>query len=314
MFRRSLKSYFFILKRFSSISSLPSISSSFKQSSQNNTNIKSIIERLHSLPVKIQTNFFDTNTIKRLNSCSDHFIIDLIKVLNDYEIKENFMNDILRSYEDWNVLSRSKVGEMISLFRNLSFKKEVYIAVISRNPMLSVLTEKQIKSRLTELKNFFTNKHLERILLNSSNLLTDDFDLIHYKFTYLFALMGVNQNEIILSRVFTYPIWHIRQRHLFLCRSGLYDRPNKKGLTKCENPKLYHIMDSCLKDYLRICTKDLFSIQQYETFYDCIKLENFDEELLGLRIGRNMQEKVLKSMKIQRREDYLKKSEIFEKD
>ena len=144
--------------------------------------------------------------------------------------------DMLRTYDDWSVLTRDKLNEMIDMFRSVSFKKELYLAVMSSNQVLSAKTERQLAMRLSELKEFFTNKHLERILLKSSNLLTDDIDYISYKFTYIFALMGIEQKEMMLSAVFSHPIKHIRERHLFLLRSGLYDKPNKKGLTKIENP------------------------------------------------------------------------------
>jgi hypothetical protein len=199
------------------------------------------------------------------------------------------------------------------MFRSVSFKKELYLAVMSSNQVLSAKTERQLAMRLSELKEFFTNKHLERILPKSSNLLTDDIDYISYKFTYIFALMGIEQKEMMLSAVFSHPIKHIRERHLFLQRSGLYDKPNKKGLTKIENPRLYNIMDNSVKEYLRLCGRDLFSVSNYETFCEYLKLENYESELLGLRIGKHMQDQILESMQIQRSEDYMLRKEEFQK-
>ena len=276
-------------------------------------NLKIMVNRLKALPIDVDTKFFDKNTLIRLASCSDSLIIDLVNNLNVYDIKSKYMSDILRTHDDWNILTRAKLNEMIDMCRSLSLKKEVYLAIISKNKLLSSIAERQLANRLEELKGFFNKDHLERILLKSASLLTDDLDSISYKFTYIFALMGIEQKEMMLSAVFSYPINHIRERHLFLLRTAFYDKPNKKGLTKIENPRLYNIMDSNLKVYLRLCAKDLFTERNYETFCEYLKLENFDDELLGLRIGKKMQDQVIESIKIQKREDYMFKKEEFKR-
>ena len=275
--------------------------------------LKLMVQKLKTLPIEIETKYLDKQTLSRLTSCSDSFVIDLVNNLNTYDIKSKYMSDILRTHDDWNLLRRGKLNEMIDMLRSVSFKKEVYLSVISQNKLLLNTTERQLVNRLGELKDFFNKQHLERILLNSSQILTDDIDSIRYKFTYIFALMGIEQKEMMLSSVFSYSISFIRERHLFLLRAAFFDKPNKKGLTKIENPRLYNIIDSNLKDYLRICTKDTFTVSNYETFCEYLKLQNFDDELLGLRIGKQMQDQIIESIKIQKDDDFKQRKEEFQK-
>ena len=83
------------------------------------------------------------------------------------------------------------------------------------------------------------------------------------------------------SQVFDRSIDFMRERHLFLERSGFYDKPNKKGITKIENPKLAKIMDTGLKMFLRECSNNVFIEEDYKTFCEYLAEENFDDELLG---------------------------------
>ena len=105
------------------------------------------------------------------------------------------------------------------------------------------------------------------------------------------------------SQAFDISIEHIREKHSFLLRSAFNDKPNKKGMTKFENPRLYQMMDTTLPNYLKICTRDAFTVQDYETFCEYLKQVNFETELLDLKIGKSVQDELLKSIKEQRKYD-----------
>lgn len=109
--------------------------------------------------------------------------------------------------------------------------------------------------------------------------------------------MKIGQDEMCKSYVFNKSLDHIRQRHLFLERSGFYDKPNKKGITKIVNPKLQHIMDLPLKAYLSVCTGDVFREVEFETFCEYLRLENFDDELLGNNIGNTLEKQIISTIR-----------------
>ena len=114
-----------------------------------------------------------------------------------------------------------------------------------------------------------------------------------YKFTYIFQLMRISQDEMCRSGAFNWPLEHVRARHLFLERSAFYDRPNKRAIAKIANPKLRHIVDLPLRAYLRACTGDVLRPDDYDTFCDYLRRENLDGELLGHRIGHALEKQII---------------------
>lgn len=117
--------------------------------------------------------------------------------------------------------------------------------------------------------------------------------------------MGFEQREMCSTRLFNCELKFIRQRHLFLERAMLYDRPNKKGITRVENPKLAHILEPNLKQFLDICTRGLLNQEDYMTFCDYLEDEKFDNELLGLRIDSVLRKQILGDIRVGKREEYM---------
>ena len=265
---------------------------------------KDFVTKIRQLPVKIKTNLLDLNTLSRLNLCSNDFLANLLQNLDKYGIHDKHLTNTLNMYDDWTLLSNEKLNQMFEMFRDLSFTQDVYLELFSRNPDLIKQDQRKIEVRLNEFKYFFTNKQLNKLLIKSPHLLTCNFDQFTYKFTYLFVLMGMSQDEQSRTNVFNHTIEHIRQRHLFLSRSGFFDKPNKKGLSKVVNPKLKDIMDTHVKEYLRLCTRNLFTLEDYDTFCAYLNEENFDDELLGQRIGSSLQKKIIYNIKQSKYEKY----------
>jgi hypothetical protein len=265
---------------------------------------KILTKNLLSKSVAPNIDQLNVKTLERLESCSIEFVVDLIKNLNDIGFKDKQLAAILDTHDDSSLLTRSKLIEMYDMFRNVSLKKEIFLATVMANPMLLQVKEDKLSVRLKELKRMFTNNHLDKLLVKSSRLLTDDLNYIIYKFSYVFAVMSIPQEDMCASQLFNHSMSHIRERHLFLLRSGFYDRPNKKGISKVVNPKLYQMVDTDLGTYLDVCTRRVFNKQDYETFCEYLKEENFENELLGYRIGKALQDEIVNSIRDTRNERY----------
>lgn len=275
--------------------------------------LSQIIQKINSLKIKLNTNHLDAGTLNRLGQCSTSFLVELVHNLNEYGIRDIQLANTLKNYDDWSILTREQISSTWDKFRELALKTEIYTTAFSTNPMIIRSDKKSLSQRLKDLKEFFTNKHLDRLLVKSPDLLTHNFDLFRYKFTYIFALMGIEQDEMCSTNVFNYPVEHLRQRHLFLYRSAFYDKPNKKGMTKIENPKLGAIVDTTLKEFIRTCTKNMLTEQDFQTFCDYLKEEKFDNELLGNRIGKLLRNQIIDSINVQKRIDYLENKDFFNK-
>ena len=258
---------------------------------------KQLIKKLLSKSKAPNIDHINIKTLKRLESCSIEFVADLIKNLDDIGFKDKQLGALLDTHDDLSLLTRSKLVEMYDMFRNVSLKKEIFLATVTSNPMLMHVKEDRLSYRLKELKRMFTNKHLDRLLVRTPRLLTDDLSYIIYKFSYVFAVMAIPQDDMCVSYLFNHEMSHIRERHLFLLRCGFYDRPNKKGISKVVNPKLYQIVDTDLGTYLDVCANRLFKRSDYETFCVYLKEQEFENELLGHKIGKELQDQVIKTLK-----------------
>lgn len=267
--------------------------------SLNMQEVSKIKEKLSILPIKLNTNLLDLRTLSRLGACNVKFLENVVTNLNTFGIKDKYLCDTLRTHENWENLTKENIENAWNIFRECALNSQIFCTLLSNNPKIIEIDRKYLNQRLNEFKIFFTRKHLEMLLVRSPDLLTTNIDLFTYKFDYLFALMGIDQKEMSSSSVFSYPMEHIRQRHLFLERSGFYEKPNKKIQHK--NPKLSFIMDLNLKQYLKICSQDIFTVDDYDAFCDYLSQENFDNELLGQRIGKNMKNQILESIKYQKK-------------
>jgi hypothetical protein len=274
-----------------------------------NKDLKESITKLNQLVPYVKTEYFDVSTLNRLSTCSNEFITNIIKNLNDYGIKDKELAFSLKNYEDWSMLDRKNLHELSNMFRKLSLNSSIFSTVMSGNSNLLQFEEKFLTHRIFDLKNFFTNKHLERILPRSPQLLTDNFDSFKYKFIYMYELMGVRQNDMCSSYVFNKSMKHLRERHLFLARSFFYDKPTKKGLTRVENPKLNQIVDTSLKEFLKKCTNNLFDEHDYQSFCEYLSDEFVDNELLGNKLDREIRNKILATVRHEKHLNYLKNSE-----
>jgi hypothetical protein len=262
-----------------------------------------------SLSLNIRTDYMTPEVINRLAACPTNFVAELIADLTDYGFVGRDLALVLRTYDDWSVLTRAQLATTIEIFRALSLDSDMFRAVFGGNSSIVNTDLRALSIRLNVLKNYLTNRHLRNVLPKSPQLLTDSFDSFRYKFVYMYVLMGVRQNDMCASYVFNHSMRHIRERHLFLARALLYDRPSKKGDTRVENPKLNAIMDLPLGEYLKRCTNSAFDADDYHAFCEYLSAEFVDNELLGNRLEKGLRDQIMDAIKHEKHVNFLKENE-----
>lgn len=268
-----------------------------------NPELERILAKIDQLPIKMNSKLLNASTLHRIGQSPLVFVAELVQNLHDYGIRDKYLTHALQVYDDWSLLTRPRLAEICELFRSLSMKAEIYLPIVAQNSQILNETQITLANRLKDLRFFFTNRHLDRILPRSPHLLTNNFDLFRYKFMYVFVLMGIGQLEMSSTRLFDYELEFIRQRHLFLERALFYSKPNKKGETKVDNPKLAFIVDSTLKDYLRLCTRDILGEEEYATFGEYLREEKFDNELLGGRIDKVLKNQIIEDIQMEKKRE-----------
>lgn len=126
--------------------------------------------------LKIKQTFLNKPTLDRLSNCSQDFLQSLAADLEIFEIKDKLLADMLKNHEDWSLLTRDRLQSTCETFRDLKFTPNIYLEMLARNPLLMDIDLRSLVSRLNDLKDFFTKRHLNRLFVTTPTILTDDFD------------------------------------------------------------------------------------------------------------------------------------------
>lgn len=116
-------------------------------------------------------------------------------------------------------------------------------------PDILQLKPKAIIHRFSRLMEIFRKADIVNLLLTNPCLLVDDWSDIMDRFNYVYFRLGFEQHVMRNCQVLSRSLEHITLRHLFLERSGLYEKPDKHGVTTVSNPKLKQIVDTTDHDF-----------------------------------------------------------------
>ena len=258
--------------------------------------------------------------LHRLDKCSPAWLSETCAHLRStYAIEGRRLLDTLGKHEDWSPLGAENMRRVRQVYRECGVDDALFAALIECGETALLDAERvdrgALRTRLDDLNaEFFTRAQLERALPRSPRLLVDNMHAIRYKYAYVYMLMGLDAKEMCVTRLFMHSIEHIRARHLFVARAGFYDRPDKKGATRCHNPRLVHIVDSGLDEFLRLCTRSLMTRDDYRAFCDYLSEERFDDELLGHKMGRSLRNQLLHDVRVAKREEEEEDEDEYERD
>jgi hypothetical protein len=265
-----------------------------------------IFDRLKKFNLK-ETQFTKENQ-KRLKTSDPEIIENIVENLTEFGAPWQRITEIIQNYDDLSLFnSREHLWNRIEMIQKLNISSDLHFHLIARNPQIMTIPANSLLSQFQRLKDFFSSKNLNSLLVKSPTILTNNMDSIKYKFSYLYFIMGIKQNEMCATFVFNHSIDRLRERHLFLERAGLFDKPNKKGITKVNNPFLIDIIDTNVDAFLRKAARDLFTIEDYQSFCDYLKEEDFTDELLGFNTGRGMRDTILNEIRMDKHEKNIEK-------
>ena len=140
---------------------------------------QALMQKLAAL--KLNNKHFDLATLQRLSLCSNQFLIDLVRNLETHGLKDKQLANALKTYENWSGLTHETLKERFQMFRELALTSNVYMEIFARNSHMLTIEKRTLQQRFKDFKMFFTNNQLERLLVRSPNLLTDNFDNFSYK-------------------------------------------------------------------------------------------------------------------------------------
>lgn len=164
--------------------------------------------------------------------------------------------------------------DVIALLRSWGIREGKMQMIIIKNPDLLQTNLKTISNNYAKLCEVFTRSNVISLVLSNPVILTDEWEVTYSKITYVFDRMGAKTSEILGSHMFKHNLEYIITRHEFLERAGLYSKPNKHGISKCENAPLQNIIDSDDKAFAKLVAS--LSHAEYMAFVD-IKRQEFED-------------------------------------
>ncbi|KAK7461165.1 hypothetical protein BaRGS_00038785 [Batillaria attramentaria] len=178
---------------------------------------------------------------------------------------------VLHDFEGVLNISAGKIMDVCDALRDARFYDKSLPVIISKDPSVLLLTKKAISQRIGALRQLFTTADVVTLILNYPQLLTGDWSDIQAKFDYVFNEMKVTQKQMVFAALFRHSLQHIKHRHAFLVRAGLFDMSKRREGEKSPNARLDQIIDSPDDAF---CRKFGFRVEEYRAF---CKL--FDKEL-----------------------------------
>ncbi|KAH9491412.1 hypothetical protein Btru_031275 [Bulinus truncatus] len=182
------------------------------------------------------------------------FIMSIFDILKSYNLTPDCMMAILENLPSDFKEEKRPLDELPDLLAsslkgltNLGFFNDDLNSVLTRNPQIIFLSFQECVSILSKL-NGLTAASVKALdlILKYPNILTDDWDETLKKFEYAYYNMGYEVEDISKSSIFMHDYNHIRNRHVYLIRTGFFVKIKRKDDEKFPNvnPSLKTVLDS----------------------------------------------------------------------
>lgn len=200
------------------------------------------------------------------------------KFLREYGFSPKQVASIFKRFPDIFDVEFTVISELLESLRKLGFYDVQLLKLVSYNPDIISLRREEIVSRVNELKTLFKSRDILHLIAKSPFILTEDVGQIHSKFNYVFSEMGIAQRQMMYSNLFSHSLGHIRTRHQFLTRAGLYKKVAKDKGEINKNPLLQDILDRNDASFARKFGN--MSELEFHTFGKMFEkeMENIDED------------------------------------
>ncbi|CAL1273396.1 unnamed protein product [Larinioides sclopetarius] len=191
-------------------------------------------------------------------------------ILLNYGFNKGQVDHILNSPAG--ILGLNEKDLSANLVNWYSFEiNDKFYTSLTANAELLTLDATYINNRFKELMTLFTKKDINKMLVTCPKVFLDDFVTIQEKVQYIVNNMQVEQKSIVKTYALQFDLYHIKCRHLFLCRSGHYKRVKKKE--KSKNPPLDKVFSKNVETYLKLSK---LTEEEFLAFCDVYELEEKD--------------------------------------
>ncbi|XP_045135772.1 uncharacterized protein LOC123518816 [Portunus trituberculatus] len=175
-------------------------------------------------------------------------------------------------------IKSSLLQDKLLLYRQMNVGKLNCLSLVIKYPVLLLGEPSHLKNRLDSLYALFPPASLKNLIQNNPNVLLDSWEDIMAKIMYIHEEMGLEQPHIGAARCLKQSLLHIKTRHLFLLRAGLYKTPDlkKDKQSHRRNPSLTDIIDTSDKRFTNRIAR--LTEQEYGVFKAMMAAEEQDSK------------------------------------
>lgn len=180
-------------------------------------------------------------------------------------------------------LTARQCDTLLQYLRRMGHRSGDCKSMIAVCPALLHADLEVVQKRYDQLLRIFTREDLNAIWRQTPALLLEEVDDVLLKVKYFYDVMGVKTRDLLKGPSLSYSVEHVATRHELLVRAGLYEKPNKHGVSTVQNPPLQLILDSSKG---RFCRKiGAISEVEFDAFVQALELDDFrDTQLSDLRV------------------------------
>jgi len=150
-------------------------------------------------------------------------------------------------------LNQNRIMNVFDQLRERGFISTQIVDLVSSNPSILLdFSAEEWDKRQAWFYQYFATRTFRELLPQHPNLLTDTLDDIEDRYFYVYSKMGLDQKQMLECRLFSHSLMHIRVRHTFVERCGVYKFPDPKGRVVNVNPHLKLILDSSDRRFLQL--------------------------------------------------------------
>ncbi|XP_046344438.2 uncharacterized protein LOC124125205 isoform X3 [Haliotis rufescens] len=146
----------------------------------------------------------------------------VLHLLKHYGFQVSDIFKMLMTVPDLSLLQQQLVKNLYDTLLRAGVSDTHLQEVIVKEPRLLGLDSKFILDRVTLMKQYFKKDDVLWILRQTPDVLLDNWDDILGKFNYVFSEMKVSQRQMVTAGLFSYSLEHVRNRHVFLLRTGFF--------------------------------------------------------------------------------------------
>ncbi|XP_078670013.1 uncharacterized protein LOC144910600 [Branchiostoma floridae x Branchiostoma belcheri] len=219
-----------------------------------------------------QVYHFITTNSQLLNS-PDEKVKGVFTLFLYLDISKNKVMDLISTYPEILREQPADLKRKVQSLQKHVASVENVAKVVLKCPQVLTLPLSKVRGVVAVLKDNcqFKSAQVQTILTTTPAVLLDSPEHAELLFQYAFFAMGATREDMVRAFLFRHTWDHIRSRHMFLERRGMYQPPDKKGKTKDPNPPLRDILATTTKDFL---TQVAFaSYEEYATFVALLEQE-----------------------------------------